>query len=87
MNEVSVDPVREKPARSRRDGVSRQISDPPEALPADRNATFRHGIRSRAALRMLIGGSGTRPTGRCGEQFRSSSPIDSTSREGWVDSL
>ena len=73
-------PVGQKPARCRPDQVRRLSSDPTAASPVYRIATRRPCFSSRVALRLLIAGSGVRPTGRGSEQFRRSRPVERVQR-------
>ena len=81
----SVTPVGQKPARCQMGESDGDPSDPPAAVSADRIATRHTGTASRAALRLLIAGSGARSTGPGSEQFRRIWPVDSTSRDGSAD--
>ena len=61
------------------DEVDGERSDLPAVMDVDRIATRHPGTASRVALRLLIVGSGVRPTGHGSDQFRHSGPVDRAS--------
>ena len=68
---------------SRRQSIASLVaSQPPEAVQVFRITVRRCGIASRVALRLLIAGSGGRPTGCASGKFGHLRPVGSTSPGG-----